>query len=196
MKKIVLTGGPCAGKTSVLEEIKKEYEGDIVIVPEMATTLLRGFPVPGVDVRWTLEWQVSFQTAVVVMQREAEKANEIKAIQNGACGLICDRGLLDGAAYTPEGLEEFSRRYEIKIEKALSEYEAVIHLESLAVGRPEYYGDTNNSLRFENREEAIKLENSTRKAWSMHPKHFFISCKNGLESKIFETKKILKMFLP
>ena len=196
MKKIVLTGGPCAGKTTVLEEIKKEFQDKVVIVPEMATTLLRGFPVPGKDIHWTLSWQKSFQTAVVAMQREAEKAHSIKAIQAGSRMLICDRGLLDGAAYTLGGLEEFSRRYEIKIEKALSEYEAVIHLESLAVGRQEYYGDTNNSLRFENREEAIKLEHSTRKAWSMHPKHFFISCKNGLEGKIFETKKILKMFLP
>lgn len=45
MKKIVLTGGPCAGKTTVLNVLKQEFAGQILVIPEAATLLLSGgFP--------------------------------------------------------------------------------------------------------------------------------------------------------
>jgi dephospho-CoA kinase len=43
--KIVLTGGPCAGKTSCLRAIRAEFGEQVVTVPEVATLLLNnGFP--------------------------------------------------------------------------------------------------------------------------------------------------------
>ena len=43
IKKIVLTGGPCAGKTTALQSIVEEFEEkgfNIYIVPEAATLLI------------------------------------------------------------------------------------------------------------------------------------------------------------
>lgn len=49
---IVLTGGPCSGKTTVLRAIAEEFRGRIVLVPEVATLLLSGgFPIPGKDIK-------------------------------------------------------------------------------------------------------------------------------------------------
>jgi len=39
----------------------------------------------------------------------------------------------------------------------------VIHLESLAVGNPESYGKANNAARFEDQQEAARLEQATSK---------------------------------
>ena len=44
-KKIVLTGGPCAGKTTLTQVIAKAFPKHIVIVPESASLLFSGgFP--------------------------------------------------------------------------------------------------------------------------------------------------------
>lgn len=185
MKKIVLTGGPCAGKTTVLEVLRRDFAGQALVVPEVATILLSGgFPIPGKDVKWSPEWQAAFQTAVLPVQIQLEAAYELRAVEQGASLLICDRGVLDGAAYTPGGLEEFCRRYGVDAQEALASYHAVLHLESTAVGDPEFYGQANNSARFEDLEEAARLEHATRAAWQAHPQWTLMSCVGGLEGKI------------
>jgi predicted ATPase len=106
MKKIVLTGGPCAGKTTVVEALRKEFAAQILVVPEVATMLLSsGFPVPGKDLQWSLEWQVAFESAVLPIQIQLERAYELKAAENGTPVLVCDRGRLDVAANIPGGSE-------------------------------------------------------------------------------------------
>lgn len=42
MKKIVITGGPCAGKTSVLDFLGRAHSDQFVIISEAATILLKG----------------------------------------------------------------------------------------------------------------------------------------------------------
>jgi hypothetical protein len=47
MLKIVITGGPCAGKSSIISMLKEEFD-EVITVPEAATLLLSGgFPMPG-----------------------------------------------------------------------------------------------------------------------------------------------------
>lgn len=185
MKKIVLTGGPCAGKTTVLEVLRREFAGQALVVPEVATILLSGgFPIPGKDVKWSLEWQAAFQSAVLPVQIQLEAAYELKAVEQDISLLICDRGRLDGAAYTLGGLEQFCRRYGVNAEEAFACYHSIFHLESTAVGDSEFYGKANNSNRFEDAEEARKLEFATRAAWQKHPNWTLVSCVGGLEWKI------------
>ena len=57
LKQIVLTGGPCSGKTTVLNAIKKRFGTAVVASPEAATIPLSGgFPLPGRDLDWSPEW--------------------------------------------------------------------------------------------------------------------------------------------
>lgn len=193
-KKIVLTGGCCSGKTTVLGALREEFAGQVILVPEMATILFEGgFPAPGKDLVWSEEWQAAFQAAVLPLQTSFEDAFALKG--NGCRLMICDRGILDGAAYTPGGVDEFCRRYGVDAAEALARYQAVIHLESLATADPEKFGKAGNENRFESLEEAQELEHKTRAAWDAHPRHLVIDGRRGIEGKISGVIGIVRFLL-
>jgi len=196
MKKIVITGGPCAGKTSALEALKQKFGDQILVVPEAATILLAGgFPTPGKDIEWSLDWQDAFQAAVTKLQHSLERSYQLIAKQRNIKLLICDRGILDGAAYTPGGRKEFVRRYEVDEESTAKSYFAVIHLESLATAQPHLYGQGNNEHRFESLEEAQALELRTREAWSKHFRHTIIENKSDLATTIAAVIKTISALI-
>lgn len=196
MKKIVLTGGPCSGKTTILRVLKEEFGALLILVPEVATMLLgNGFPVPGRDVEWSEAWQAAFQSAILPLQKAIEDAYMLAAARNGAKLIICDRGLLDGAAYTPGGVTEFCKRYHIDAIEALKRYHAIIHLESLAVVDPDKYGKTGNDQRFEPLERAVEIEGATKAAWEAHTKRMIIDGRRGIDGKISETIGIVRFLL-
>lgn len=168
----------------------------IVLVPEVATILLEGgFPVPGKDLEWSEEWQAAFQSAILPLQKSMEDTYVLKGGCNGGKLLVCDRGVLDGAAYTPGGVDEFCRRYGVDAVEALSRYTVVIHLESLATADPEKYGKAGNDSRFEPLERAQELEKATRSAWKKHPSHLVIDGRRGIEGKISEVLGIVRFLL-
>lgn len=196
MKKLVLTGGPCSGKTTVLSVLQEEYGDKIIIVPEVASILLEGgFPVPGKDVEWSQEWQDAFQATILPMQKSFEQILALKAKAREINLLVCDRGRLDGAAYTPGGVEVFCKRFGLDKVKTLAEYDAVVHLESLATVDPERYGKANNANRFEPLERAQELEAATQEAWVDHQKHLVVNGQRGIEGKISEVIGIVKLLL-
>ena len=182
MKKIemlVLTGGPCGGKSTVINYMEKNFGDHLVIVPEVATSLLQnGWPAPD---PWSQEWQDSFQAEIVRVQKESEEQAIIKAQEIGAELIICDRGILDGAAYLAGGVQEFSEKFGVDIEEALSRYDMVLHLESLATLNPELYQELKdtNPDRFESVEKASEREIALREAWAAHPKKVHLKCGPG-----------------
>jgi predicted ATPase len=192
----VLTGGPCSGKTTVQQALREEFHEAVLLVPEVATLLLAGgFPNPHTQLPWSQEWQDLFQSAVLPVQRSLEESYAMLARQQGACLLVCDRGLLDGASYTEGGVEEFCRRHDLDCESALARYEAVLHLESLATYGPEHYGKENNVYRFETLEQARKTEMATRRAWEKHPRHIIIAGRSGFRSKVDEVIEFVRQLL-
>jgi predicted ATPase len=196
MKKVNLTGGPHSGKTTTMLALREEFGDQITLVPEVATILLEGgFPVPGKDLDWSEEWQAAFQAAILPLQRSIEEACALVARKNGSRLLVCDRGLLDGAAYTPGGVAEFCRRYGVEAGEALARYEAVIHLESLATADPAKYGKAGNDSRFEPLERAQALEAATRESWADHPHHAILDGKRGIVAVISEVIGIVRFLL-
>ena len=168
MKKIVLTGGPCAGKSTVLAELVRRFGSRIVVVNEVATALFEaGFPPPN---PWTQEWQNALQAAIICGQYRFEAEAVAEAEKAGAEIVICDRGLLDGAAYLAGGVQEFCERFRLDEGSALAEYAAVVHLESLATLNPDLYLDlvATNPNRFEPLGMAQEREIGLRQAWAGH----------------------------
>jgi predicted ATPase len=93
--KVVLTGGPHAGKTTLLREL--ELRGHRV-VPEAAIEVIGGLvrELGNVEARrWRLEHTDQFQARI------AERQLALEAESSLPSGGICfyDRGLLDGLAY-------------------------------------------------------------------------------------------------
>jgi predicted ATPase len=176
--KLVLTGGPYAGKTTCLQAIADEFGKQVVTVPEAATILLSAFPRPGRDLPHSPDWVVSFQKAVLAVQLEMETAFELLARQQGARVLVCDRGLLDGAAYWPNGREDFLNGFGQSLEECFQRYRKIVHLQSLAIAHPENYGPAGNKARFEVLDEARKTEALILAAWEGHPHREVLSGKD------------------
>jgi predicted ATPase len=184
VKKIVLTGGPCSGKTTFVKALHAELGDRIMLAPEAATLLLaNGFPNPGTHVSWSPAWQAALQSAILPLQLALEDACTLVAQEKCLELIVCDRGALDGAAYTPGGVEEFCRQHQLDLDRILARYEAVIHLESLATAAPEMYGTDGNLSRFEALAEAQRLEHATRSIWSRHPRHLVIAGSTGFDKK-------------
>jgi tRNA uridine 5-carbamoylmethylation protein Kti12 len=93
--KIVITGGPSGGKTTLIETLKKDLGNKITVVPEAASILYRGgFPRTTSDLN-----HFHGQRAICFIQRELE---DLARAESRAEIIICDRGSLDSIAYWPE----------------------------------------------------------------------------------------------
>ena len=164
--KIVITGGPACGKTTVVEHLA-EYRPDIRTVPEAATQVLSsGFPLPNENRPWSEEWQRGLQLAIAGHQLGLEAVAATDQRQEPRRGQILDRGILDGAAYLPGGAEEFSEMVNTPLESMLRRYDAVIMLGWLSIRT---YETNSNQTRFEEESRARELTNRVKEAWSQHP---------------------------
>ena len=127
------------------------------------------------------------QHSVMDMQMALEDSFERILRAKGAPGvLLCDRGIMDGAAYmTQEEWDGFLKGRNI-CEAAIREgrYNAVFHLVTAAEGASKYYTLENNDVRTETVEEARVLDVKTRGAWVGHPKLFVIDNKTDFEGKL------------
>ncbi len=175
MKKIVLTGGSCSGKTSIAYLLEQAFPGEVIVVKEVATTLLKGdFPVPSADYHDFEKWQTYFEQAILPVQIALEDAHEMLASPEIKL-MICDRGLLDIDAYAPGCSTEVLTRYSMTHQNALDRYDLVIHLVSLAIADPENYGKIGNEHRFETLERAAQLEYRCQDAWAKHHNRIVIN---------------------
>jgi len=94
--------------------------------------------------------------------------------------LLCDRGTVDGAAYWPDGGEGFFAALGTTKEAEFTRYEAVLFLESAAVGGlPVVEGG--NPVRNEGIDAAAALDRRLRDVWSEHPNFVLI----GHEASFF-----------
>lgn len=191
--KVVLTGGPAAGKSTIIRRIDESYSGLAQTVPEAALMLLdNGFPLPGPNLDWSEDWQQALQDAILPLQRSLEDTYAMTAKKLGRKVLICDRGLLDGAAYTNGGLPKYLERYQLNYYDTLERYKAVWHLGSTALTQPKIYEQQG---RMENLERAKKLETATLGAWKHHPNRLIIPAEGNLGNKIDRVLSLLDTIL-
>ena len=73
--KIVITGGPCAGKTTGMSWIQNAFTEigySVIFIPETATELISGGVTP-----WTLESNLDYQLCQMRLQIEKEKVYDV-----------------------------------------------------------------------------------------------------------------------
>jgi len=193
LKRIVITGGPSAGKTTLLDLLQKQYGDRVAIAPEAASMLLRGgFMRPDTDAD-----RVHTQRAIFSLQRELEaKAIAHCATTHGVCetkvSLFCDRGSMDGAAYWPGTAESFVAEMGTTVEHEYSRYSLVLHLQSAEEGR----GYTRTEIRTESASEAAQLDQLIARGWGAHPNYVFIPNGDSFIAKLNEAFRILEPNLP
>jgi len=185
--RIVLTGGPAAGKTTLISRILKEFTQEngwkVITIPETATELISGFglgPFPG------CMSMLEFQYYVVEDQLHKEKLalRAAETVPEDNVLIVYDRAVLDDKAYISD--EEFRAvlAYFGKTEEQiLSGYDAVLHLVSCAKGA-EFAYNYGNAARYESVERAREMDDNTIRAWSAHPSLRIVDNSVDFEDKI------------
>jgi len=186
IRKIVITGGPCAGKSTAAEYIRQYFENEgycVLVMAETATELIKSGIAP-----WTLESRCDYQRCQLEMQTAKELVFSISAEKIKGCDkilIVCDRGIMDSKAYMGE--EAFNNAItELNMTETdvLNRYDAVFHLKSAANGAKEFYTLENNSARIETPEEAAKLDLKFTEVWKKHPYFQIVECEKNIEEKM------------
>lgn len=190
-EKIALTGGPCAGKTTAIQQIEKEFTEkgyQVLIVPEAATILINSGIRPFGN--FALD-TVEFQKQVITLQLTLEQLAEETAKQSkNPTIILCDRGILDDKAYvTKKEWQDLLKDFSAKEFDLMNRYDLVIHLRTAALGKEEFYTLDNNSARTETAEEAREKDKKTLEGWLGHEKLKIIGNENSFEDKINQVVK-------
>ena len=186
--KIVLTGGPAAGKTTLISRILKEFKQEdgwrVITIPETATELISGF---GIKPFGNCMSMLKFQDFVIADQIHKEKLAlwAAEVVPEKDVLVIYDRALMDDKAYISD--EEFAATlagFDGRTEKTvLAGYDAVLHLVTCAKGA-EFAYNLGNEARTESIEYAREMDDRTLRAWSGHPNLRIIDNAINFEDKI------------
>lgn len=194
--KIVITGGPCAGKTTAMTRIQKEFERRgyrVLFVSETATELITGGVAP-----WTCGSNLDYQICQVGLQKYKESVFEQAAstMDSDKILIVCDRGVLDNKAYmTQEEFDAVLRSLGTNEVAERDKYDAVFHMVTAAKGALEAYTTANNEARRETPEEAAALDDKLIACWTGHPHLRVIDNSGDFESKLRRTVAEISAFL-
>jgi predicted ATPase len=183
-KRIVLTGGPGAGKTAVLELLQQLVCEHVVVLPEAASMLFNGgFPRGG-----NAGQRAATQRAIYHVQRELEASADAA---DHAAIVLCDRGTVDGAAYWP-GPDTLWSAVGTTRETELARYDVAIHLRTPSAGM--YNHD--NPARVESAEEAARVDARIAQAWQGHSRVVTIAANADFIQKAQQALRAVLVELP
>ena len=185
--RIVLTGGPAAGKTSLISRIMKEFKTKddwrVVTIPETATMLISGFGLGPFEGCMSME---DFQYFVISDQLHKEQLalKGAETVPQKNILIIYDRAVFDDRAYISE--EDFVKTlayFGKDQDDIMAGYDAVLHLVTCAKGA-EYAYNYGNAARYESIEDARRMDDLTIEAWCRHPNFYIIDNSEDFEDKL------------
>lgn len=182
-KRVVLTGGPGAGKTAVLNLIRHAFCPHVAILPEAAGIIFGGgFPRLNDDAS-----RRAAQRAIFRVQVELET---IADVERDAV-ILCDRGTVDGGAYWP-GPGELFPEVGTTLTEQLLRYDTVIHLR---VPPPRDYTN-GNPLRLESAIQAQQIDEAILAVWAGHPRRFLLEPQQDFLAKAASALALLREEVP
>ncbi len=182
-RRIVLTGGPGAGKTAVLELIRRSLCAHVRVLPEAAGIVFGG-GFPRTD---GLQTKRATQRAIFYVQRELEATAEPPDVAIA----LCDRGTIDSLAYWP-GPDDMLSALGTSLPEQLARYHAVIHLR---VPPPRQYTHL-NPLRIESAVQAAAIDAKIAEVWAQHPRRFEVAATDDFLAKATHAIAIVRGEMP
>ncbi len=183
---VVLTGGPGAGKTAVLEVVRRQFCEHVSVLPEAASILfLGGFPR-----RQGLPGRTAAQRAIWHVARELER---MALEEQRSAIVLCDRGTLDGLAYWPAEAGPLTAAMGTTVEAEMARYAAVIHLRT-----PSARGGYNhqNPARIETAVDAAHIDEAIARAWDGHPRRSFVESTPDFVDKMRQAIELIRAEVP
>ena len=186
--KIVITGGPCSGKTEIMS-LLGDTRPDLQCVPEVASIVIGQL-----NIKPKKEINDFFQRLVHDTQSLFEETSLQYAVIEGRSGLVLDRGLPDGAAYFDGGVSEYQTVLRTSMEHEYSRYRLVICLD---VAPEDIYQlkKANNITRSETYVEACEKGRRVCRVWQNHPNFIFVSNDGGWDEKVRKVKEAIDKVL-
>ena len=196
INKIVITGGPSAGKTTGLSWIQNAFTKlgyTVLFVPETATELIGGGVTP-----WGCGSNLDYQKCQMRLQLEKERVFEqaARTMKAEKILIVCDRGAMDNKAYMDE--LEFSQvlaEFKTNEVQLRDSYDAVFHMVTAAKGAEKFYTTENNKARTETVEQAALLDDKLIAAWTGHPHLRVIDNSTNFEDKLKRLIAEIRCFL-
>ena len=184
-RKIVITGGPGAGKTVITQTLLDRFPDRFVLVPEAATAVYSNL-----GTRWDkldLDGRRDVQRRIYRHQIAQE---DRLAQENLRKTLLLDRGTIDGAAYWPDGPAAYWIDLNTTLANEMDRYATVLWLET-AAALGIYDGDASNAVRFEDAAGAVASGRQLLDLWGGHPDLHHVGAFVNLEDKITAVVEIL-----
>eukprot|EP01087_Luapelamoeba_hula_P016633 TRINITY_DN5129_c0_g3_i3.p1 TRINITY_DN5129_c0_g3~~TRINITY_DN5129_c0_g3_i3.p1 ORF type:complete len:624 (-),score=115.37 TRINITY_DN5129_c0_g3_i3:68-1939(-) len=192
--KIVLTGGPCGGKSTALSILGHRLTSlgfRVYSVPEAATILFTG---GGRFAEWDIEKEIAFEESKIRTQMALEDAfMQLARVSGKPSVVICDRGTVDSKAYIADDA------WNLLLNKTGwsivglrdKQYDAVLHLISAALGAESFYQTVNNPTRTESLSGAKELDLRILNAWIGHPRLYIIDNSTDFKGKMDRVMEVL-----
>jgi thymidylate kinase len=186
IRKIVFTGGPCSGKTTILKYVNEFFSKQgfkVVVFSETATDIICS------GIHWrnkNVNIEI-FQEAIFKLQQSKEDIfhHVMETTDYNNVLFLYDRGLMDGKAYINP--EMFTRIYQrngfLSEDQILSKYDLVIHLETIANKYINLYNLHSNKARTATHNEAKAFDNGVKLAWNGHQHHIVIPATENFQEK-------------
>jgi predicted ATPase len=184
-KLVVVTGGPGAGKTALLEVVQRDLCRHVGVLPEAASILWRGqFPRHP-----TIAGRKAAQRAIVRVQLEMQR---MLIEESRAALIVCDRGTLDGLAYWPGSEREYFEDIATTRSRELARYATVIHLRTPSLD----HGYAPSLYRIETAAEAAAIDARIEAAWSGHARRFVVDSDDDFVSKLHRGLELIRAEVP
>ena len=184
-RRVVLTGGPGAGKTAVLELVRRSLCRHVRILPESAGVVFGG----GVPRDEDTQCRRAAQRAIFHVQKELEATGDA----HRPAIVLCDRGTVDGIAYWPGPPDDFWTSTATTMDAELGRYDAVLHLRTPTADQGYNH---QNPLRTESALLAADVDARILQAWKRHPRRHVIQPTGDFIEKATRTLDLLREVLP
>ena len=187
---LVFTGGPAAGKTTILAHAHQRFADRGVrtlLVPEVPTIVFTGgisdiARIAAEEPRQYLE----IQRQMMLMLGGLRKRYRALAASFAPdpVVIIYDRGEMDFSAYIDQrSFDAILAEHHLTLAQVRDSYDGVIHLRSSAHGAPDHYTTANNEARREDVNEAREADARTLRCWLGHPHLRIVPAYEDFEEK-------------
>jgi len=194
--RIVITGGPCAGKTTAMSWIQNAFtrKGYLVLFVDETATQLSSGGAPWRLTRNNREYQ--YRVTQLMLAKEEAFTAVARTFEADKVLVVCDRGALDNRAYmTDEEFRYVQEKLNMTEVELRDHYDAVFHLVTAAKGAEEFYTYANNAARYETIPEAIESDERLISAWTGHPHLRIIDNRYSFDEKMLALIREISSFL-